>query len=436
MSVKPIPSPTAAAGRRALGAILAGRSVIPALSVFHEELGDVFQLSLGSFNPVFMVGPDAARFMLVTARNKLLWRTEHDPVTTLLRNGFLVTDGDAHEFLRSAISPSLHRSRLEEYLPVMWRSTDRIALDWSTAGGAVDMLVEMRRVALLIVMDTLFNVDILPDLDRILPAILDVLRYISPGLWTVWPRAPRQGFERSLRMIDDYLHALIEKRRAGIDVGDDLLSRLIDVPEMDDDSIRDQMLTLLIAGHDTSTALLAWLLVVLGQNPSVYDDVQSEIATVLGNDAPSLESISCLRYMRQVVDETLRLYPPIHIGNRLAVEELDYDGYRIAAGTRVVYSIYLTHRHPQFWQDPQRFDPDRFAAHRRSEIAPYSFLPFGGGPRNCIGAAFAQIEARVVLARILQRFELEPAGAAIRPYMGATLEPHPGVPMYIRSRRR
>jgi cytochrome P450 len=102
----------------------------------------------------------------------------------------------------------------------------------------------------------------------------------------------------------------------------------------------------------------------------------------------------------------------------------------------VVYSIYLTHRHPQFWQDPQRFDPDRFAAHRRSEIAPYSFLPFGGGPRNCIGAAFAQIEARVVLARILQRFELEPAGAAIRPYMGATLEPHPGVPMYIRSRRR
>ena len=430
-----MPAPTPEAGRRALRAIIQQRSVLPALSVFHEELGDVFQISLGSFRPVFMVGPDAARFMLTTARDQLLWRPEGDPVSKLLRNGLLMTDGEAHRELRRQISPALHRKRLGGYVETMWRSMDRVALDWSMATGAVDMLVEMRRVALLIVMETLFKVDMMPDLDRLFPAILDTLRYISPGVWTVWPSVPRPGYRRSLQAVDAYIYHVIEARRMQGDDGDDLLGTLINTPGMDDDLIRDQVLTLLIAGHDTSTALLAWTLALLGQHPDVLSRVCEEVDRVLGDENPTLEHAAQLKYMDQVLSESLRLYPPIHIGNRIAATELDYGGYRIPAGTRVVYSIYLTHRHRGYWTDPERFDPERFGDEENSKRTPYAYLPFGGGPRNCIGAVFAQVEAKVVLSRLLQRFAVTLDQPKIHAHMGATLEPRPGVLMRVQNRR-
>ncbi len=162
--------------------------------------------------------------------------------------------------------------------------------------------------------------------------------------------------------------------------------------------------------------------------------VGDEVDGVVGNRIPTQESMARLEYMDRVLNETLRLYPPIHIGNRIAAVDIDYQGYRIPAGTRVVYSIYLTHRHRGYWPEPERFDPDRFTVEARRDIAPYAFLPFGGGPRNCIGAAFAQVEAKVVLSRILQRFDLELANTHVRPHMGATLEPHPGVRMRVQER--
>jgi cytochrome P450 len=141
-----------------------------------------------------------------------------------------------------------------------------------------------------------------------------------------------------------------------------------------------------------------------------------------------------MTYLGQVIDETMRLYPPIHIGNRIAATELHYDGHRIPAGTRVVYSIYLTHRHEAHWSDPERFDPERFGPQAGQKPPPYAYLPFGGGPRNCIGAAFAQVEGKVVLSRIIQNFELTLTGNKVHPHMGATLEPRPGVMMHVRPR--
>jgi cytochrome P450 len=199
--------------------------------------------------------------------------------------------------------------------------------------------------------------------------------------------------------------------------------------------IRNQMLTMLIAGHDTSTALLAWTLLHLGQYPEVAQRVRSEVDAVVGQQIPTQDSVADLEYLDRVLSETLRLYPPIHIGNRIAATDIEYENYRIPKGTRVVYSIYLTHRHRDYWEDPHAFDPDRFAPENRRSIPPYAFLPFGGGPRNCIGAAFAQVEAKIVLSRILQRFDLELVSDHIRPHMGATLEPHPGVRMRVRERR-
>jgi cytochrome P450 len=206
---------------------------------------------------------------------------------------------------------------------------------------------------------------------------------------------------------------------------------------MSDDLIRDQLLTMLIAGHDTSTALLAWVLTVIGQHPEAMAQMQAEVDAVLGRqeEPPSIEQINRLAYTDQVIKETLRLYPPIHVGQRRAAADLKIQGYDVPAGTRIMYSIFLSHRDKAHWQDPESFCPARFDRNVEEKRPPMTYVPFGGGPRNCIGAAFAQVEAKVVLARLLQTFEFELLnGKKIKPYMGATLEPRPGVDMRIRRR--
>ena len=432
MSILPPPSPTPAAGRAALKALLADRSLLPALKALHSELGDTFDLAFPGFRAVVLAGPEASRFVLVEARRSLVWRNPADPVTKLLRHGLLVEDGESHDELRRKISPSLHKRMLPVYLGKMLRSTDQVMDTWEP-GHSLVMLVEMRRVALLIIIDSLFDVDFSPDLDRLFPAILRMLAFISPGVWLVWPAAPRLGFKRAIKQVDEYLYGLSSARRASGSVGEDMLSKLVADPEMSDDLIRDQMLTMLIAGHDTSTALLAWALGLMAKHPQVMQRTVAEIDRVIGKELPGLEHMDQLQYLGQVIDETLRIYPPIHIGNRQMAEDLDFQGYRLPAGRRLMYSIYATHHDGKHWSNPERFDPDRFAPGQKPQ--PYTYVPFGGGPRNCIGAAFAQVEAKIVLARILQRFELKLLQSDFRVYMGATLEPRPGVIMEASPRR-
>jgi cytochrome P450 len=424
------PYPTPDAGRAALKALLAERSLLPALQALYLEMGPVFRLSAPGFKPIVLAGPEAAHFVLVESRDNFNWRNESDPVTGLLRRGVLVTDGDEHDQIRRVMSAPLHRQRVLDATEIFWRQTDRIS-DYWLPNGVVDMLVEMRKVALLILMDALFDVDMTPDLDRLFPDILKTLKFISPGLWLVWKGAPRLGYQRSMDNLDQYIYGIITNRRERQTGGDDLLSRLI-ASGMDDDLIRDQVLTMMIAGHDTSTALLAWALWLLGSHPEAMKQARSEVESVLGNESPGPQHLEGLEYLDQVVSETLRLYPPIHVGNRLAARDLEFAGFTIPAGERVMISIYATQRDPAYWQEPGKFNPDRFAP--GSKPKPYTYLPFGGGPRNCIGAAFARVEARIVLARLLQRFDLTLQPGKVRQYMGATLEPRPGVFMTVKRR--
>lgn len=408
-----------------LQALLRQRSLLAALEVFHAQLGDIFQLPLPGFNPVMLVGAEANRFVLVETRQDLRWRVEQDPITRLLRHGVLVEDGDSHDTLRRQLNPALHRRMLESYVQAMWQCTDTVIDAWGE-NTPLDMLVEMRRVALLVLMKTLFHVDFEPELERLWHAILRTLRYISPGVWVIWRGVPRPGYGAALQQLDDYLFQLIALRRRSSAPPDDLLGSLI-ASGMPDALIRDQLLTLIIAGHDTSTALLAWALYLLSTHMQVQSAAQREIAEVLATEPPAFAHLAGLQYLDQVIDETLRLYPPIHLGSRLAAADLEFAGYRIPAGQRILYSIYLTHRSPRYWNDPSAFDPDRFSPEQVRQRLPYTFLPFGGGARNCIGTAFAQVEAKVILARILQKYRLAFAGSRVRPHMGATLEPHPGV---------
>lgn len=423
-----IPEPTPQTSLRALQAIMRERSVMAALQVFHAETGDIFQINAPRFHPVMLVGPAAARFVLVDTRENLRWRIDTDNVTKLLIHGVLVEDGDSHDSIRRSLRPALHKQMLGGYVDSMVRCTDKVSMHWQN-DVPQDMLVEMRKVALLILMETLFGIDYSPEMRRLWWSVLYLIRYISPGLWMFWSGAPQPGYTKARAMMDDYLLRIIAQRRAELatqpdTTSTDMLSMLI-LGGMDTPLIRDQLMTMLIAGHDTSTASLAWALHMLTEYPDAAQRAQSEIDAVLGDAPPTAENFQQLKVLEQIIKETLRLFPPIHLGSRVAMHDLSFNGYTIPEGTRVLYSIYLTQRHPEYWKDPNTFNPDRFAAGNKYDE--YTFLAFGGGPRNCIGRAFAEVETKVVLARLLQQFRFEKRGGKVHQHMGATLEPRPGV---------
>lgn len=428
------PAAAGPVGLRALQAIIWQKSTLAALEVFHRELGDAFRFSLPGFKATVLVGPEANRFVLVTHRDDLRWRMERDPITKLLRRGLLVSDGEQHDTLRRLMTPAFHRRMLAHYVETMWRYTDQVSDAWPE-GRPIDMLDEIRRMAVLILVGAMFKTDFTPDLARLYPAVLRSLSYISPGLWLIWPGVPRPGFTRALRQLDHYLYELIRLRRARGQESDDLLGLLVASPDVSDDLIRDQLFTMLIAGHDTSTALLAWAVYLLGQHPAVAARARAEVDALLGDAPPAFETIGQLTYLEQVINETLRLYPPLHLGNRLAAVDLEFQGHHIPAGSRVMYSPYLTQRDPAYWPDPTRFEPERFAPGPSQNRAAYTFVPFGGGNRICLGVTFAQVEAKVILARLLQKFDFSLLRPKVHMHMGVTIEPRPGVIMQIRRRK-
>lgn len=431
----PLPIADRKVGALVLKETVAERSFLAALRSMHRHVGDIFKVTLPLFQPVMLVGPEYNRHLLVTNRHQVQWRNEKDAVARLLRRGVLVVDGDEHDHYRDLMSPALVRRAVPQHIPAMAAETDRVIGRWQD-GQTVDMLVEMRKVALFILMRTLYGVDFAPDLDRLWQPILKLLTYISPGFWIVWPNMPRPQYRAAIRTVDDYLYSIIRRRRTDPDAGDpnDLLGRLLADESMTDDLVRDQLLTMLIAGHDTSTAMMAWTWYLLGSHPDALDAVQAEIDAVIGDSQPAGEQMHALAYTERVVKETLRLYPPIHIGNRMAKTDIALNGYEIPRGSRVMYSIYTTHRDETHWDNPDAFDPERFCPHARHKRPALSYVPFGGGPRNCIGAAFSQIEAKVIAARVLQQYELELLPQDVHAHMGATLEPRPGVMMRVHRR--
>src|SRR5690349_12182553 len=293
MASKSIPAGT---GRAALSALIKEGSPLGPLKVMAKHVGRFFQIPIPGFRPFVVFGPESNRKVLVTERDNLFWRNT-DPVTDLLGRGVLVTDGAEHDHYRELMEPPLHPSRLPFYSQMMIEQTDRVSSTWKD-GEVVDMLVESRKIALLIIMQTLFSKDVWDDLSRIWEPVLKAIKFISPGMWILWRNLPRPGYKKPLKVLDDYLYYIIADRRMGT-FEQDLLQHLVDAG-LTDKVIRDQMLTMLIAGHDTSTALLAWTFALLGQHPEILTGVVQEVDTM--DRSPLLD---------QVLKESLRLYPPI-----------------------------------------------------------------------------------------------------------------------------
>lgn len=436
MSVS-VPFPDGPLSLRGLAAFRRQGHMFAALQLFHQELGDVFRFRVPGLNFVMMAGVEANRMLLVSNRHEVRWRTESDPITRWLGHGLLVADGAIHDDSRRVMNPALHKQALETYVELMWRYTDQIAQKWHATPEPVEMLSEMRKIAILILMDALFSIDFSHEMVRLWQSISGMLKYISPGLWLLFPNLPRPQYRRAWRELDETVFSLIRRRRESPErsqtASPDLLDLMLNAG-MSDRLIRDQILTMFVAGHDTSTALLAWTLYLLGTHRHALAKTQLENEQVLGREPPTMEHLSHMRYLGCVIDESLRLYPPAHVGSRVALKELTFQSHVLPPETRIMYSIYLTHRDPKLWDSPNQFIPERFDTGGKRAYIPYAFVPFGGGPRNCIGAAFGQIEAKVVLARLLQKYELRFTDHKVTPKMAVTLEPKEGVRMFVRKK--
>lgn len=370
-----------------------------------------------------------------------------------LGRGLLTDDGDSWLRQRRLIQPAFHRQRLAGFGGLMARATTDLLARWDTLDLAepLDVAHEMMRLTQRIVGQALFGTDLSAEtIERIGAAFTTVNTLITdfasmpfPPLFVPTPRNRRLK-EASL-MLDRIVRDIIAQRRAsrenkGEDRGD-LLSLLLVARDADtgegmpDEQVRDEVMTLLLAGHETTANLLAWTWHLLSQHPDAERRLRDELDTVLAGAPPSVDQLAALPYTRMVLDEALRLYPPAWAITRNAVMADTLSGCAIPAGGFIMLSPYVTHRLPEYWEDPDAFEPERFKPERAAARPRFAYFPFGGGPRQCIGNNFALMEAQIALATIAQRYRARPLpGRRVEPEPLITLRPRGGLPMLLERR--
>ena len=353
----------------------------------------------------------------------------------LLGDGLLTSDGEFHRQQRRLVQPAFHRKRVESYASEMVRFTEEMLATWQP-GGEIDMSVAMQRLTLRIITRTLFNVNSSEITEQLGRAFNDVIEN-SPrfagrlnGL-----RGNRQQRQRlaGKQALDTFVYNLIAERRAlGEDTGD-VLSMLLEVHEgesMTDKQVHDQVLTFVAAGHETAQNTLSWTFCLLARHPAVMDKLQQELREVLAGRSPTVEDLARLPYLEAVLNESWRVYPPAWAQTRQASEAFELDGYHFPAGTVVMVNQWVLHHRSDIWGDPTVFRPERWL--EEQQIPQGAYFPFGAGSRICIGMPFAQMEARLLLATILQRYapQLVPGfRVALQPRV--TLRPKYGMQMLL-----
>ena len=318
----------------------------------------------------------------------------------------------------------------------------------SLQGRSLDVATEMMRLTLSVVTRTLFSAGLSSDETQVVSQALPFLlretdRRIASltSLRESLPLPVNRKYAHELERLDRIVYRLIEQRRRSPQEESDLLGMLMSavdegsVSGMDDQQLRDEVMTLFLAGHETTANNLAWTFYLLSSNPAVRQALEAELEKVLAARPPALEDVSRLVYTRQVLDESLRLYPPAWAFGRQPIQDDQIGGYHIPAGTQVIISPYVVHRHPEFWENPEGFDPERFNPEVAQGRPHYSFIPFGGGPRLCIGRDFALMESTMALARISQRYRLDLVpGFEVQPETAITLRPKTGLRMTLSAR--
>jgi cytochrome P450 len=364
----------------------------------------------------------------------------------LTGNGVLTSEGDFWLRQRRLMQPAFHRGHLARLAPLMTAAAEDFVRGQEAAGPGrpLDILDAMMKVGLRIAGTTLFSADVAAEADDIGRAYRVAFEHVSrrmnaPPLIPAWFPTPRNlAFWRAKRLLDRVVLGLVAARRQAASRPDDLLTLLLAARDeetgagMTDEQVKDEALTLLTAGHETAGAALAWTWYLLGQHPQVQDDLYDEARGKLGGRSPTLEDLADLPLTRAVFEEALRLYPPAWGQPRESIQADEIDGYPIPAKAIVTLCQWVTHRHPDFWEGPEQFRPERFLSGRAAGRHRFAYFPFGGGPRVCMGSNFALMEGLLVLATVLQRFRVELVpGQTVVPDPTFTLRPRDGVKVLL-----
>jgi cytochrome P450 len=363
----------------------------------------------------------------------------------LVGNGLLTSEGETWKRQRRLAQPAFHRQRISAYGDVMVDYAQRMMATWS-AGEVRDIHRDMTRLTLEIVVRTLFNADVSQDADKVGRALSEIVKPFSSQATIKWildnrlPTPSHRRFHLEARHLDEIVYRIIADRRAsGIDQGD-LLSMLLashdeDGSQMTDQQLRDEVMTLFLAGHETTALTLSWIWYLLARNPLAEQKFQAELDDVLGGRLPTMEDLPRLKYADMIAREAMRLYPPAYGLGREAIEECEIGGFRVPRKTQVFMFQWATQRDPRFFPDPEAFHPERWTEEFASSLPKYAYFPFGGGPRFCIGNTFAMMEIVLVLATIGQRFRLSLVPdhpVSILPAM--SLRPRDGIHVVVQNR--
>jgi cytochrome P450 len=377
----------------------------------------------GSFFPIhFFAHPDQVKYVLQDNYSAYPGRTAvNRKFREVVGDGLVTTEGELWASQRRLAQQAFQRDRLNALAGLMVGATDEMLDEWdrhAQRGEPVDVQSEMMRLILRILAASLFSADMRGDAARIEHAVAVQAKWLNDELAggvTVPLGVPIPRHRRFLeqrRVLADVVDSLIAERRGSREDKGDFLSMLLEAedPEtgekLTDQAVKDQVKTFLIAGHETTATTLGWTFYLLAKYPEAARRVHDEIDSVLGGRVPTPDDTERLTFMAMVLHESLRLYPPLWALARTPVEDDEVDGYRVPAGATIILSPYITHRHPDFWANPEGFDPERFTPEQAHGRHRFAYFPFSGGPRGCIGFPFAMLEMHLVLPRILQRFRL------------------------------
>jgi cytochrome P450 len=423
------------------------RDPLPVLLGAYEEFGPIFTLRLLHSRVVFMLGPEANHFVTVAHPENFHWReSSFGDLIPLLGDGLLTIDDAYHDQARATMMPAFHREQVSAALDAMVAEAEP-AIATLREGEVVDVYEWMRGLAMRIAMRALLGLD--PDeagrgaaaaehFERALEfyGIDFALRFLRG------PGSPWRKLLASRQVLDEIVFGEIAERRKNADPErKDILSLLLGVRDeagegFSDREVRDQVMTLMFAGHDTSTSTLTFMMYELARHPDVVERLQAEQDEVLGGEPPDIDKLEReMPYLEMVLDEVLRLYPPAWIGPRRAVRDFEFGGYTVPRGAYVNYCSWASHRIPEVFPDPEAFIPERFTRERKAALPRGAYVPFGGGQRICIGKRFGQTEVKLVATMLLQRLRLDALpGRTMTVRQMPTLSPKGGLRMRVLSR--
>ena len=411
-----------------------------------EKYGDVSKIKFGPFTVIYLANPDYIEHVLLN-RDIYTKVQEGGMLRILLGNGLLTSEGDFWLKQRRLIQPVFHKNRLERFVEKISESTDEMLVEWHKKNDEpVDVYNEMNRVTLDIVGKTLFSANVKDEFDKvnlaltkIMTAIRNRSRFMRFPLW--FPLPSHLRIQHNQKILDETIAEIITQRKGEMGKFDDLLTMLMEVEDADtrermtDKQLRDEVLTIFLAGHETTANSLAFTLYLLSKNAEAKKKMQQEIDAVIGTGEITFEKLQRLEYTTMVIKESMRLYPPAWMIPREAAKDDVIGGYQIKKGDKVLTSPYAMQRSPRYWSKPEEFIPERFTAEKMKDMPRYAYFPFGGGARLCVGNNFAMMEMQIVLAKICRQFDFSiPADFELELLPLITLRPKEGVPMKLVKR--